>query len=164
MDSFSEDWGAAKRAAAIFRRFVDYVAAQQSSPFVENTARNDQGLESLSRHYDPVLDAVMTASVLDVPLNDEQLLPLQTIREQIHELMKDTLGETTIYAYAVKQFESAAGLMRTSVGSRLFPSENYGRASIAIGDFPDPDVSTDRSGRGMSLWLDVMDDLGLGVL
>ncbi|KUL82071.1 hypothetical protein ZTR_09120 [Talaromyces verruculosus] len=164
MESFSEDWGAAKRAAAIFRRFVDYVAAEQSTPFVGTTARNDQGLESLSRHYDPVLEAVMTASVLDVPLHDEQSLSLQTIREQIHELMKDTLGETTIYAYAVKEFESAAGLMKTGVGSRLFPSENYGRASIATGEFLNPHLSTDRSGRGMSLWLDVMDDLGLGVL
>jgi hypothetical protein len=164
MESFSEDWGAATRAADIFRRFVDYAAAQQSTPFVETTARNDQGLESLSRHYDPVLDAVMAASVLDVPLDDEQLFSLQTIREQIHELIKDTLGETTIYAYAVKESESTAGLMKTGVGSRLFPSETYGRPSIAVSDFPDPSDSADRSGRGMSLWLDVMDDLGLGVL
>jgi hypothetical protein len=164
MESFSEDWGAAKRAAGVFRRFVDYVAAQQSTPFVETNARPDQGLESLSRHYDPVLDAVMAASVLNVPLNDEQLISLQTIREQILELIKDTLGETTVYAYAVKEFESTAGLMKTGVGSRLFPSENYGRASIAVNEFPDPDGSADRSGQGMSLWLDVMDDLGLGVL
>ncbi|KAF5016462.1 hypothetical protein F66182_11850, partial [Fusarium sp. NRRL 66182] len=100
MESFSQDWAAAKRAAAIFRQFVDYLATQHSTPFVESTARNDQGLESLSRHYDPVLDAVTTASILDVPVNEQQLISLQTIRQQIHELTKDTLGETTIYAYA----------------------------------------------------------------
>uniref|UniRef100_A0A093XUG4 Protein STB5 n=1 Tax=Talaromyces marneffei PM1 TaxID=1077442 RepID=A0A093XUG4_TALMA len=164
MESFSEDWKVAKRAADIFGRFVDYVAAQQSTPFVCVTTHPDQGLESLSRHYDPVLDAVMAPSVLDAPLNDEQLPSLQTIRQQILELIKDTLGETTIYAYAVKELESTAGLMKTGVGSRLSPSENYGRASIAASEFPEPDVSADRSGRGMSLWLDVMDDLGLGVL
>ncbi|OKL58071.1 hypothetical protein UA08_06491 [Talaromyces atroroseus] len=157
MESFSEDWRAAKRAAAVFRRFVDYVAAQQSTPFVESGTRADQGLESLSRHYDPVLDAVMAASVLDVSLDDEQLISLQTIRKQIEELIKDTLGETTIYAYAVREFESTAGLVKNGVGPRMFPSETYSRASI---EFPNPNVAADRS----SLWLDIMDDLGLGVL
>ncbi|EED17339.1 conserved hypothetical protein [Talaromyces stipitatus ATCC 10500] len=164
LESFSEDWGAAKRAAGVLQRFSGYVTEQQSTSFVETTPRADQGLQSLARHYDPVLDAVVGASVLDAPLNDRQLLPLQTIRREIQELIKDTLGETTIYSHAVKEFESTSRLMKTDDGPRLFPAEKYGATSLAVSDFPDPDASADKSGRITSSWPDFMDDLGFGVL
>ncbi|KAH8695536.1 fungal-specific transcription factor domain-containing protein [Talaromyces proteolyticus] len=181
LDLFPASWQTAKQAAAVFWQFAEYISAQQSTANIPNAAEfelsavNDESpfINKVQRNFDPVLDAIkiyndkqrpLSSSGVELTRNKGRRVSLKGIRKQILQLIKTNLGDTSIYAYAVREDESVLGLMNTMAEEKLLPFNDF--VSTTTNDlFQGSNISpNDLGSRRGRLWLDFMDDLPLGVL
>lgn len=177
LNTFPDNWTAAKQAATVFEQLAQYVSTQPVHHFLSHQTVVPGGFKSpMSRRdsqlLEPVDPVLRTGADLydgiqrpvNISSTEEQLLLLRTIRSQIKQLVIDTLGETSIYAYAVAEDDSTTGLMRATTGPDLFSYNTSHGVSTAEHLFQESDMSMNGPGSDASLWIDVMDDLGLGML
>lgn len=171
LDSFPKRWQTAKQAALVFWQLAEYISAQRSPSHLQFESPSTDGsapiIDTMPRHFDPVLDSMglynniqpaLATSGVEISRNEEQLVPLRIIRNEIMQLIKTSLGNTSIYAYAVGEDESTLRL--TAMESNLFPFNDSASATDELFQGSNMPLSAGMSG----LWLDVMDDLSLGVL
>jgi hypothetical protein len=171
LDSFPKTWHTAKQAAVVFWQLAEYISVQHSAPHIPFESPSTDGsapiIDTMTRHFDPVLDAIdfyndiqrpLATAGVETPRSKKPLVPLQIICNEIMQLIKASLGDTSIYAYAVGENESTIGL--TAAEPKLFPFNDSTSTTDEL--FQGSNMSL---GAGMNgLWLDVMDDLSLGVL
>lgn len=171
LDSFPKSWHTAKQAAVVFWQLAEYISTQHSAPHIPFESPSTDGsapiIDTMTRHFDPVLDAIdfyndiqrpLAAAGVEIPTSKKPLVPLSIIRNEIMQLIKASLGDTSIYASAVGEDETTLGL--TAADPKLFPFNDSASTTDEL--FQGSNMTL---GAGMNgLWLDVMDDLSLGVL